>query len=165
MHLKSETEPRVGDAMWWRWHAASVAPNPRVLLLVTIGWVTELALLGCASDNIYYVSRPAQWLAVIFAAWIWVTMGWVVWLVASRLRHPLARNLESTICGRGRGEPVRCGDRPRRNGRPEYGAPRTGAFATRGSADMAAAVGVLSVPNVLECYFPPLPPSILTLAR
>ena len=100
MSLKPEAAPRAGDAMWWRWLAASVAPNPRVLLLVTVGWVTELVLLGCVSDNIYYVSRPARWLAVMFAAWFWVTMGWVVWLVASRLRHPLARNLESTICGR-----------------------------------------------------------------
>jgi arylsulfatase A-like enzyme len=77
--------------MWWRWLAASVAPNPRVLLSVTCGWVTELMLLGYESDNIYGVSKPVRWLAVMFAAWFWVTMGWVVWLVASRLRHPLAR--------------------------------------------------------------------------
>src|ERR1035437_10909382 len=103
MSLKPEAAPRAGDAMWGRWLAASVAPNPRVLLLVTVGWVTELVLLGCVSDNIYYVSRPARWLAVMFAAWFWVTMGWVVWLVGSRLRDPLARNLGSTVCGRLRG--------------------------------------------------------------
>lgn len=75
MSLKPEAAPRAGDAMWWRWLAASVAPNPRVLLLVTVGWVTELVLLGCVSDNIYYVSRPARWLAVMFAAWFWVYDG------------------------------------------------------------------------------------------
>ena len=60
MDLKPETEPCAGGGMWWRWFAASVAPNPRVLLLVAGGWVTELVLLACVSYNIYYVSRPAQ---------------------------------------------------------------------------------------------------------
>jgi arylsulfatase A-like enzyme len=101
--LKPETASRAGDAMSWRWLAASVAPNPRVLLLVTIGWVTELVLLGCVSDNIYYVSRPARWLAVMFAAWFWVTMGWVVWLVPGRLRHPLARATWRALFGVGFG--------------------------------------------------------------
>ena len=91
VHLKSETTPSTGGLMWWRWLAASVAPNPRVLLLVTIGWVVELVLLGCVSDNIYYVSQPARWMAVMFAAWFWVTMGWVVWLASNRLYRPLAR--------------------------------------------------------------------------
>ena len=89
--LKSEAKPHGGGGTWWRWPAACVAPNLRVLLLVTIGWATELVLLGCVSDNIYSVSWPARWMAVMFAAWFWVTVGWVLWLVANRLRHPLAR--------------------------------------------------------------------------
>jgi len=58
---------------------------------MVIGWATELILIGCVSDNIYHVSSEMRWLAVEFTAWFWMTVGWVMWLAASRLRHPLTR--------------------------------------------------------------------------
>jgi len=91
--LKPETTPDVGETAWWRWFAASLAPNPRVLLLVIIGWTTELVLLACVRDSIYSVSRWSGSLAAAFAAWFWVTAGWVMWFCATRLRGSLWRVL------------------------------------------------------------------------
>lgn len=78
---------------WWRHLAASISPNPRVLGLMAIGWATELILLACVSDNIYGVSKWAGCLATTFVAWFWVTVGWMMWFVARRLRHPVWRAL------------------------------------------------------------------------
>lgn len=91
MNQESETAVGNREPAWWYRLAACVSPNPRVLLLVATGCVTELVLLGCVSDNIYNVSRGARWFAIEFTAWFWVTMGWVGWLGATRLRHPLMR--------------------------------------------------------------------------
>lgn len=53
------TASRDGEATWWRQLPASIAPNPRVLLLVGTGWATELVLLGRVNDNVYHVSTEA----------------------------------------------------------------------------------------------------------
>jgi len=55
--LNPETAPDVSEAVWWRHLGAIVSPNPRVLGLITIGWMTELVLLACVRDSIYGVSR------------------------------------------------------------------------------------------------------------
>ena len=91
VNLEPETAPPARQEAWWHWFAERIAPNPRVLLLVVVGWVTELVLLHCVSDNVFSVSTPIWWLAIEFTAWFWVTAGWIMWLVARRLRHPLAR--------------------------------------------------------------------------
>lgn len=92
MAMGRETETAQRDAVpIWRWLVASISPNPRVFLVIVVAVATELTLLGCVKDNIYDVSKSARWLAIEFAAWFWVTMGWVMWLAARRLRHPLAR--------------------------------------------------------------------------
>lgn len=86
-----------GSVPIWRWLVASISPNPRVFLVVVVGLATELTLLGCVKDSVYDVSKGARWLAIEFAAWFWVTMGWVLWLAASRLRHLWARAVWSTL--------------------------------------------------------------------
>jgi arylsulfatase A-like enzyme len=91
VNQQSETIVRDHELAWWRRLAASVSPNPRVLLLIVSGWIAELVLLGCVSDNIYSVSGGARWLAIEFTAWFWVTLGWIVWYIAGRLRRPFVR--------------------------------------------------------------------------
>jgi arylsulfatase A-like enzyme len=95
------TAGRDDGVTWWRWLAANLAPNLRVLLLVALGWAMELALLGCVRDSIYVATRWTRWVAVAFVTWFWVTIGWVMWLAASRLRHRLARVFWSGLLAAG----------------------------------------------------------------
>jgi arylsulfatase A-like enzyme len=99
VNRQRKTAQRAGQATWWRWVAANLAPNPRVLLLVALGWTAELVLLACVRDNIYVATRWTRWVAVAFETWFWVTMGWVMWLAGSRLRHPLARVVWGVLLG------------------------------------------------------------------
>src|SRR5580704_7695055 len=91
MNSQTQISPSESGISWWRLCLASISPNPRVLVMITVGCVAELVLLGCVRDNIYDVSIWTRQLAVAFTVWFWVTMGWVIWLAANRLRRPLAR--------------------------------------------------------------------------
>ncbi len=82
---------------WLCWLPANFAPNPRILAVVMIGWIGELVLLGYARNNIYDVSSRAGWLAVTVTAWLWVTIGWIVWWGANRLRRWWARVMWRTL--------------------------------------------------------------------
>ncbi|HTS19221.1 MAG TPA: sulfatase [Verrucomicrobiae bacterium] len=82
---------------WWRWVAATLAPNPRILLFVALGWIAELALLGRVQNNIYGVSPRARWLAVMGTAWVWLTIGWILWWVGNRLTGKVSRALWRTL--------------------------------------------------------------------
>ncbi len=101
MNRQRKTARSAGGTTWGRWLAANLAPNPRVLLLVALGWATELVLLAGVRDNIYVATRWTRWVAVAFETWFWVTMGWVVWLAGSRLRHPLVRGIWGGLLGAG----------------------------------------------------------------
>jgi len=85
------TTGRENTLTGWRWLVACLSPNPRVLFLMVAGWITELVLLGCVNDNVYNVSTGARWLAIEFAAWFWMTLGWMAWFAAKRLWHPMQR--------------------------------------------------------------------------
>ncbi len=91
MNSQTRIAPSGSGISWWRLCLASISPNPRVLVMITVGCVAELVLLGCVRDNIYDVSIWTRQLAVAFVVWFWVTTGWVIWLALNRLRRPLAR--------------------------------------------------------------------------
>jgi arylsulfatase A-like enzyme len=90
--MAPETQIAQSDRVpMWRWLAGIISPNPRVFLMIVVGSAVELTLLACVRDSIYDVSRETRLLAVEFTVWFWVTVGWVLWLAASRLRHLWAR--------------------------------------------------------------------------